>query len=432
MRNFIKTYKEELLALPLLIIALLVFKWFLNGSYPETAQFDLASETETIFWAIIKLIVFTSSAWFALRVVFPKSFSYLKNTFYQDFDNISCDEKRGLSLKIFFAFLFALVFLSSGFAQESQIRTNLQLQLESQLHIKEATGNNDGIAVEKYLASVGLSKGYPWCAAFTTWNLNAVNIPNPQSAWSPNWAKSKDQIWSRKLVKTHRVKSNPQLGDCFTIYYPKLQRVGHVGFYTGRASNGYFTTIEGNTNINGSRKGIGVFKRKRHPKKIYAITNYITPYYEANINTCNSNPTVLLQYNQRSIEPSKGYRFYKGKYQKGSKGFYYNYTSRFNQDKNSNRQAYRKTFGKEVKTKLAFNSEGGQLNRSNLFSRRVPKENRITRDNYNIRERNSDNSNSRTREKGRFYKTACKWSLLHPCCNSSNCSNEFNNQNHSI
>lgn len=432
MKNFIKTYKEELLALPLLIIALMAFKWFLNASYPETAQFDLASETETIFWAIIKLIVFTSSAWFALRVVFPKCFRYLKDTFYQDFDEISCNEKRSLSLKIFFAFLFALVFLSSGFAQESQIRSDLQFQLENQLHVREATGNNDGTEVEKYLASVGLSKGYPWCAAFTTWNLKALEIPNPQSAWSPNWAQYKDQVWSRKMVKTHRVKAEPKPGDCFTVYYSSLKRVGHVGFYTGRASNGYFTTIEGNTNNNGSRKGIGVFKRKRHPKKIYAITNYITPYYEANFSSNIDNSTVFMQHNKRSVKSSKSYRLSKGKFKNNQKRFYNNYTCRLYKDSSQYKKTYREAGGKEVKANYAFNSKSRQYNRSYLFSGRTSEKNRITRDSCYFRERAPNNSDSRVRKKREFFKRDCQCSSLHTCCGFCNSDNQFTNQNITI
>ncbi|WP_024740906.1 CHAP domain-containing protein [Tenacibaculum maritimum] len=432
MRNFIKTYKEELLALPLLIIVLLAFKSFLNAMYPDTAQFDLASEVETISWAIIKLIVFTSSAWFALRVVFPKPFRYLKNKFYQDFDQISCDEKRRISLRIFFAFLFALVFLSSGFAQESQLRNSLKIQLESQLHVREATGNNDGVAVEKYLASVGLPKGYPWCAAFTTWNLNALNIPNPQSAWSPNWAKEKDQIWSQEMLKSNRIKAMPKPGDCFTIYYSKLKRIGHVGFYVGRASNGYFITIEGNTNNNGSRLGIGVFKRKRHPKKIYAITNYITPYYETNFSTCDDHTGLFMQHDQRVVKSSKSNRLNQGKYQKGKKRFYHNDTCRFDQDKSSNRQAYRKTFGKEVKKDFSNNSKSGELNRGDLLGRRVPEKNRTARDNSHSGERTSNNSDSRTGEAKRSSQATYRRRALYPCCNCINCINNLSNQNTTI
>lgn len=165
------------------------------------------------------------------------------------------------------------------FSQEQQMRKDLIEVLESQLYVREATGNNDGTEVEKYLAEVGLGKGYPWCAAYTTWGFNVCGVPNPQSAWSPDWARSKNTIWSLNLVKQHKAK-NPKAGDVFTIYYNSLNRVGHVGYIVKEYNDKYFITIEGNTNIAGSRLGIGVFKKKRDKRKIYRITDYITPYYD--------------------------------------------------------------------------------------------------------------------------------------------------------
>ena len=157
--------------------------------------------------------------------------------------------------------LFILLFILPLYSQsiEDMSRKDLVVILESQLYVRELTGNNDGIEVEEYLASVGLGKGYPWCAAYTTWGLDQCSITNPQSAWSPHWARDKDVIWSQVLIK-QRKESKPKAGDTFTLYYNKLKRVGHVGFILSEQED-YFITIEGNTNVAGSRAGIGVFKR---------------------------------------------------------------------------------------------------------------------------------------------------------------------------
>lgn len=176
-------------------------------------------------------------------------------------------------IRLILILLIPLTLLS----QEDTTRKELSDILISQLYVRELTGNNDGVEVEEYLATVNLGKGYPWCAAFTTWGLDVCSIPNPQSAWSPNWAKNKDVIWSQSLVKQRKAKK-PKAGDTFTLFYNKLNRVGHVGFIL-EVKDKYFITIEGNTNVAGSRTGIGVFKRKRDIRKIYKITNYITPYY---------------------------------------------------------------------------------------------------------------------------------------------------------
>ncbi|MFN8238630.1 MAG: hypothetical protein U0T77_10720 [Chitinophagales bacterium] len=143
------------------------------------------------------------------------------------------------------------------------------------------TGNNDGKEVEAFLKLVGLSKGNPWCAAYTSGNLYYFSVPNPMSGYSPNFAKQKDIIWSQTLLKSNKVKQMPQPGDCFTLYFAHLGRVGHVGFIVGR-SGIYFITIEGNTNDGGSRDGDGVYKRKRDSRKVFAVTNYITPYINKN------------------------------------------------------------------------------------------------------------------------------------------------------
>jgi hypothetical protein len=266
-RNFLKTYKEELITIPLLMIGIwlirLAFGWF----FPDSGLYDLPSEFETIYWTVIKMVVYTSLAWFSIRIVFPPVFKFLKEEFYEGFEHLKADEKRRIGLIVFFAFLFSLVFLSKGYAQtnEMQLRSTLIHQLHDQLDVREATGNNDGVMVEKYLETCGLPKGYAWCAAFCTYNLNEIGVTNPQSAWSPHWARKKDRIPLKEAKP----------GDCVSFYYPRLGRVGHVGFYAGRSPDGYLVTIEGNTNRGGSRNGDGVYKRKRPPGKIYAITRYI-------------------------------------------------------------------------------------------------------------------------------------------------------------
>lgn len=353
LKSFYSTFKEELTALPLLILGLLMFRSYLASHFPETAQYDLLSETESIVWTVIKLLIFTSCSWFGIRIVHPPMYQALKE-YYHGFGNMSAPRRLEAARNAFLVILFSLIVLSS-FGQnyqielhngskdtvfqayeyeiipgtncikvdgqdkycgqmcispiiktEAQLRSELTQLLHAQLYVREATNNNDGIEVEKYLASVGLGKGYAWCAAFTSWNLNYLQVPNPMSAWSPDWAKAQDRIWSASMVKQNKVTQSPSPGDCFTIYYSSKQRVGHVGFIVSDDGT-YFTTIEGNTNIDGSRLGIGVFKLKRQKSKVYAVTNYITPYskhYEnkgTNINiycTHSSSNDELMQMQQ--------------------------------------------------------------------------------------------------------------------------------------
>lgn len=276
--------KEELIALPVLAVLLIFVKQYLHFEFPDSAQFDMPSEIETIVFAMVKLLIFTSMSWLVLRIVFPGIFKYFREELYHNFKAVEEKEKRRISILVFFIFLLSLILLSScnsAYASEALLRKSLVTQLNTQLQVREKTGNNDGKEVEIYLASVGQKKGAPWCAAFCSYNLKLFRVPNPQSAWSPNFALAKDIVWSPKLLKQKKVIQDPQPGDCFTLYFQNLKRVGHVGFIVGEDDK-YFITIEGNTNGAGSRDGDGVYKKKRDKHKVFAVTNYITPYSKSN------------------------------------------------------------------------------------------------------------------------------------------------------
>lgn len=133
-------------------------------------------------------------------------------------------------------------------------------QAGSQLGVTEATGKNDGVAVEKYLASVGLGKGYAWCMAFVYWCAKQasakVGINNPllqTGGVAAEWR-------SARGVRT----TVPRQGAQFFIIHG--DGTGHTGIVTGVLQNGDFHTIEGNTNDAGQREGIKVMRRTRNVK----------------------------------------------------------------------------------------------------------------------------------------------------------------------
>lgn len=140
----------------------------------------------------------------------------------------------------------------------------------SQIGVRESGGPNCGPEVEKYLQSIGLGKGYPWCMAFVYWCFNEasknLNIINP-------------------LVKTGGVLNGWNKATCTKVISkaskldPTLVKPGHIfindhgkGYgHTGivkEVSGGFISTIEGNTNNNHSREGIGVFELTRKIKDI--------------------------------------------------------------------------------------------------------------------------------------------------------------------
>ncbi|RYG19041.1 MAG: CHAP domain-containing protein [Chitinophagaceae bacterium] len=133
---------------------------------------------------------------------------------------------------------------------------------KSQIGIREATGNNDGLAVEKYLHYTGNNKGEPWCASFVSWVFGQAGYKQPQTAWSPALFPSIRQV----------PRAAPAM--VFGIYFPKLKRIGHVGLVEKVSSN-WIYTIEGNTNPLGSREGDGVYKRIRHTRTIAQYADWL-------------------------------------------------------------------------------------------------------------------------------------------------------------
>lgn len=148
-------------------------------------------------------------------------------------------------------------------------KPTLQEIYSSQIGVRELTGKNDGPEVEMYLKTVGLGKGYSWCSAFVKWSLDEAEIPNKINAWSPT-AENKKNI----IYQARRFVAEPEPGDVFTIWFPRMKRIGHTGFFDGRQNETIIVTVEGNTNEAGSREGDGVYKKYRSLKTIHSISRW--------------------------------------------------------------------------------------------------------------------------------------------------------------
>ncbi len=124
----------------------------------------------------------------------------------------------------------------------------------TQLGVEETPeGSNAGTDVEKYLKSVGLSKGYSWCMAFVFWCVNQKSETNPLKKTGGVM----DQWNSSPLLR----QKTPQAGDIFIMDFGKGK--GHTGFVEKVISAKKIQTIEGNTNDDGSREGYEVCRRTR-------------------------------------------------------------------------------------------------------------------------------------------------------------------------
>jgi len=141
---------------------------------------------------------------------------------------------------------------------------------KSQLGVRERTGNNDGKDVEKYLKSVGLGKGFAWCAAFVHWCLAEAGVKNSITAWSPTAHNKKNIVYFN-----NKFKKDPQQADVITLYYSSKGRIGHTGFFDHMQSENMTANYEGNTNRGNSNEGDGVYLTFRPLKTLYSITSWI-------------------------------------------------------------------------------------------------------------------------------------------------------------
>jgi hypothetical protein len=130
--------------------------------------------------------------------------------------------------------------------------------------LRERTGNNDGARVEEYLAAVKLKSRNPYCAAFLSWVYMQEGFAKPRSGWSPD------------LVPLSRLTHQYLPANIVGFYYPELGRVAHVGMIE-TVQHHWAVTIEGNTNVSGSREGEGIYRKRRHLKSVYRMADWIVP-----------------------------------------------------------------------------------------------------------------------------------------------------------
>lgn len=169
-------------------------------------------------------------------------------------------------------YLLFFVCSTSSAQQSYKLRDDIQKTYTSQIGIRELSGKNDGIQVEKYLNYVWLKKGQPWCAAFVSWVYGQNGIKKARSGGCVYLMEQGVVIYKSAKVVANR--SSPMHGDVFFIWYANKNRVAHTGFID-KWTDDVVTTVEGNTNAAGSREGDGVYRKKRLKRQIYAVTTYI-------------------------------------------------------------------------------------------------------------------------------------------------------------
>lgn len=147
---------------------------------------------------------------------------------------------------------------------------------QSQVGVMESPlGSNRGPMVDEYQLATGLDpKGnYPWCMAFVYWcfkkTAELANVPNPaiKSAQCLDVWRRANNLSAPKQITDERAKADWKLvkpGMIFILEINKNTGAGHTGFIESvDYRTGIMTTIEGNSNENGSREGLGVYRLQR-------------------------------------------------------------------------------------------------------------------------------------------------------------------------
>lgn len=174
-----------------------------------------------------------------------------------------------------------------GQSSEQSIRKKVVEVAESQLHVRELTGNNDGVEIENYLSFVNLNpKGkFAYCAAFASFVYYQAGVNTIVSGWSPDFY-YKGKIKYTKGKTLQKVDDIALDGDALTYWNNSLGRIGHVDIKaTGNLPiiKGHTYTIGGNTKPSNTiiREGIsgdtgqGVHRKIIPNTIIYGVTDHI-------------------------------------------------------------------------------------------------------------------------------------------------------------
>ena len=136
----------------------------------------------------------------------------------------------------------------------------------------EQGGDNRGQVVERFLAEVHQRPGQPWCAAFVyhVGYHSHYDGSTRISTWPLPATASCQELFGFARAR-NVLRDEPEIGDVFLHYSQELRRYAHTGIVTavddpdraGIRDVHVCTTIEGNTNEDGSREGFATLRKIR-------------------------------------------------------------------------------------------------------------------------------------------------------------------------
>jgi hypothetical protein len=174
-------------------------------------------------------------------------------------------------LKILLLFLFIIPcnsFTRYEVTCNKQLLQASQDSLYAQIGYIEKTNKNDGKQIEKYLKSVNLTKGNPYCAAGQYWCFSsACHDLGLSSSVIPIY-KTGSTVKMFNIVKKKGLKSNIKVRKNDLIFWVLPNGInGHVERIIKVKKAGWIETIGFNTSsgiIGDQRNGGGVYKRNRN------------------------------------------------------------------------------------------------------------------------------------------------------------------------
>ena len=149
---------------------------------------------------------------------------------------------------------------------------------------EEPPGSNRGPRVDEYLRSVKLDPAggsFAWCAAFVYWCFEQAAVSlgrdNPVICTAgvlDHWRRAQ-QVGIPRVAAAEAIDDPGRVRPGMIFVLDAGGGAGHTGLVES-VQGGRLVTIEGNTNDDGSREGIGVFRRSG--RKIAAINRGYIDY----------------------------------------------------------------------------------------------------------------------------------------------------------
>lgn len=150
--------------------------------------------------------------------------------------------------------------------------------------LEEPPGSNRGLRVDEYLRSVGLDPtqgSFAWCAAFVYWcfgqaarNLGRDNPLIRTGGVLDHWRRA-EPAGIPRLSAADAAADPGRIQPGMIFVLDAGGGAGHTGLVES-VQGGRLVTVEGNTNDDGSREGIGVFRRSG--RKIVSINRGFIAY----------------------------------------------------------------------------------------------------------------------------------------------------------